>query len=66
MARSESIVRSSKSEISLVPRYEGCGEKCILQPLSRASGAARQILPDKTSGKIRGILAGFRARGTVS
>jgi hypothetical protein len=36
--------------------YEGCGEKCILQSLSRATEAAHQILPNKDIGKIREIL----------
>ena len=49
-----------------VLRCEGCGEKCILQPLSRAAEAPRQILPDETSNKIRGILATFAADGTAS
>lgn len=49
-----------------VPRYEGCGEKCILQPRSRAAEAARQILPNETWGKNRGILTTFSAGGTAS
>ena len=66
MARSESVVKSSKSEIKLRTACEGCGEKFILQPLSRAAEAARQILRDETSGKIRGILAASAADGTAS
>lgn len=42
-----------------VLRYEGSGEKCILQPPWRAAKAARQILPDETSGKHREIFATF-------
>jgi hypothetical protein len=49
-----------------VLRYEGCGEKCILRPLSRAAEATRGILPDKTSAKIRGILSTFATDGTAS
>lgn len=49
-----------------VLRYEGCGEKCILRPLSRAAEATRGILPNETSGKIRGILTTFAADGTAS
>jgi hypothetical protein len=49
-----------------VLRYEGCGEKCILRPLSRAAEAARQILPDETSGNISGLLVTFAADGTAS
>jgi len=36
--------------------YEGCGEKCILHPLSRATHTTRQILQNKNIGKIRGML----------
>jgi hypothetical protein len=45
--------------------YEGCGEKCILQPLSRATEAARRVLPNKNVGKICGILGLLRPGGTV-
>jgi hypothetical protein len=49
-------------ELDSRSRYKGCGEKCILQPLSRATEAARRILPNKNIGKICGVLATVRAR----
>lgn len=49
-----------------VLRYEGCGEKCVLQPQSRATEAARQILRDEKPSKIPGIFAAFSDRSTAS
>jgi hypothetical protein len=46
--------------------YKGYGEKCILQPLSKATDAARQYLPRKNIGKYRGILGSLRPASTAS
>ena len=49
-----------------VLRYEGFGEKSILQALSRASGVVRQILRDENPVKIRGIFPVFPTFGTAN
>jgi hypothetical protein len=46
--------------------YEGYGEKCILQPLSRADKATQEVLPNKNMGKIRGILSTSLPGSTTS
>jgi hypothetical protein len=45
--------------------YEANGEKCILQPYRELLKRPHQILRGEIFGKIRGILAGFGARGTA-
>ena len=59
------LLDQGNRESDFVLRYEGYGEKCILQPLSRAAEAARQILSDETLGKNRGIFETL-ADGTAS
>jgi len=47
----EPALGAAISELYFPRWYEGCGEKCILQPLSRATDAARHILPNKKHGQ---------------
>jgi hypothetical protein len=57
MNRPKPALAFHKSGIGPRSSYEGCGEKCILQFLSRATEAARQILSNKNIGKISAISA---------